>query len=191
MPTLSAQECPDPAPQHAQPAPCYSHHGHAAAINDHSPQPLVPRLSRQVQLEGCIQGLMVSLKAGHCAVRLWLSRRLPWGPLPSPQEPAHLRGVLTTGSQSAAGPEALPPGLPLVLWEGSTAPQGRLDLSQELGCIQGRPWICERLLRCRRFRSSGGFGSHRCFGGHRCFGSCRPCFSCRLTLSFRCFGTRK
>lgn len=99
----------------------YSHHGHAAAINDHSPQPLVSRFSRQVQLEGCIQSLVVPLEAGHCAVRLWLSRRLPQGPLPSPQEPSHLRMVLTTESQGAVRLGSLPPGHPLALREGGSA----------------------------------------------------------------------
>lgn len=182
---------PVPAPWHAQPTPCYSHHGHAAAINDHSPQPLVPRFSRQVQLEGCIQGLMVPLKAGHCAVRLWLSRWLPWGALPSPQEPTHLRLMHTTGSQGAAGLETLPPGLPLALREGSTALWQRLDLSQESGCTQGWPWICEHLLSRRHLRSFGGFGCGRHFGGCRCFGRRRPCFSCRSSWSFGCLGTRR
>lgn len=116
MPAPAAQ---NPHPPHAR---GYSHHGHTAAINDHSPQRLVPGFPRQVQLEGCIQGLVVPLKAGHCAVRLRVARRLPRGPLPSPQDPLHLRLVLTTGSRGAAGLGTLPFGLPLALWEGGVAP---------------------------------------------------------------------
>lgn len=124
MPTICPprNSLPQPPSMLSLPQTCgYSHHGHAAAINDHSPQPVVPRFPRQVQLKGCIEGLVVPLEAGHCIVRLWLSRGLPRGPLPSPQESTHLRLVLTTGSQGTAGLGTLPPGLSLAL-QGGIAP---------------------------------------------------------------------